>query len=104
MSDQQRRQQRYDRRIEVQVAIAGGEPRSAFTRNMSLGGLYVESADRPTLGSRATVKFRVPTQKDAIEVGATVRWLDGSGFGVQFDGLRAKDVYALGKFFEQPES
>jgi PilZ domain len=102
VSDHQRRQQRYERRIEVSVSVAGGEAKTAFTRNMSLGGLYLESADRPALGARAQLKFRIPTQKDVIEVGATVRWIDDSGFGVQFDGLRAKDVYALGKFYEQP--
>ncbi len=48
------------------------------------------------------VKFRVPTQKDMIDVGAVVRWTDDQGFGVQFDGLRARDVWALGKFFESP--
>jgi len=104
VGENQRKQTRYDRKIEVSVALGGGEAKTAFTRNMSLGGLYLESADRPALGSRAQLKFRIPTQKDPIDVGGTVRWVDGAGFGVQFDGLRARDVYALGKYFEQPET
>jgi hypothetical protein len=103
VGENQRRQTRYDRKIEVNVALGGGEGKVAFSRNISLGGIYLESADRPALGSRAQLKFRIPTQKDAIEVGGTVRWVDSAGFGVQFDGLRARDVYALGKYFEQPQ-
>jgi hypothetical protein len=101
MSENQRKQQRFDRRLEIEVAI--GERRaSTFTRNLSLGGVFVESAERPPFGTRVQLKFKVPTQKEMIDVGGVIRWHDGSGFGVQFDGLRARDVWALGKFFEQP--
>jgi hypothetical protein len=82
----------------------GAETRTAATRNMSLGGLYVETDAKVALGSRVTMRFKVPTQKEPIEVGATVRWTDNTGFGVQFDGLRARDVWALGKYFEQQVS
>jgi hypothetical protein len=101
MSENLRRQQRYDRRIEIEVAM--GETRTpTFTRNMSLGGVFVESNEHPPFGTRVTLKFKVPTQKEPIEASGVIRWHDGSGFGVQFDGLRARDVWALGKFFEQP--
>jgi hypothetical protein len=102
VGDNQRKQQRYDRRLEVEVVI-DGVARTSVTRNISLGGLYLESDTKIPLGVRAQLRFRIPTQKDDIAVGGTVRWTDGTGFGVQFDGLRARDVYALGKFFEQPE-
>ena len=101
MGENQRRQQRYDRRVPVDVVI-DGVAWSSFTRNMSLGGVYVESDSKIPLGVRAQLRFRIPTQKEEIAVGGTVRWIDGTGFGVQFDGLRARDVYALGKYFEQP--
>jgi hypothetical protein len=53
------------------------------------------------------MKFRVPTQAETIEVAGQVRWLETEegrlrGIGVRFDGLRARDVWALNKFFEQP--
>jgi hypothetical protein len=35
-----------------------------------------------------------------IEVGATVRWGDAKGVGLQFDGLRARDVWALNEYFK----
>ncbi len=101
MSENQRRQQRYDRRLEIEV-IRDDAHETTFTRNVSLGGVFVESAERPPFGTRVKLKFKVPTQKEPIDVGGVIRWHDGSGFGVQFDGLRARDVWALGKFFEQP--
>ena len=56
-----------------------------------------EAAD----GSRVTITFNVPTMEEAIEVTATVRWSDDKATGIQFDGLRARDVWALNKYFEQ---
>jgi hypothetical protein len=38
---------------------------------------------------------------DAIDVGGTVRWSNAEGVGVQFDGLRARDVWALNEYFKQ---
>jgi len=43
----------------------------------------------------------VPTADQAIEVGTTVRWTEGTGIGLQFDGLRARDVWALNEFFKR---
>jgi hypothetical protein len=53
------------------------------------------------MGVPCKIKFKVPTQAEAIECEAIVRWSTEQGIGVQFEGLRAKEVYALGKFFEQ---
>lgn len=101
MPENKRSQQRYDRRLEIEIALADRKI-AAHTKNISLGGVLIESVERPTLGSRVQLRFRVPTQKEVIEVGGAVRWSDAQGFGVQFDGLRARDVWALGKYFEQP--
>lgn len=101
MAENKRTQQRYDRRLEIEISL-GDRRVVAHTKNISLGGVLVESDDRPAFGTRVQLRFRVPTQKEVIEVGGAVRWADASGFGVQFDGLRARDVWALGKYFEQP--
>jgi len=95
-----RKQQRFDRHIEIEYAV-GETWKTGHSRNMSVGGMYIEAAERLPLGTKVKLRFRVPTQKDLIEVGAQVRWSESTGFGVQFDGLRARDVWALGKFFEQ---
>jgi hypothetical protein len=101
--DQRRSSKRYDIAVDAEVTI--GEVRHTATmRNVSLGGLYLNSAERPAMGTRVSLRFSVPTQKEPIEVISIVRWTDMLGFGVQFDGLRARDVWALSKWFEQLSS
>jgi len=101
---------RSDRRYERSVAIDiryEGQSFSAHTRNISLGGVFI-SCDRPLpFGARVSLSFRVPTQTEPITVEGQVRWAemeDGHvrGIGIRFEGLRARDVWALNKFFEQP--
>lgn len=53
------------------------------------------------MGQRVKIAFHVPAMADAIEVGGTVRWSNSDGVGIQFDGLRARDVWALNEYFKQ---
>jgi uncharacterized protein (TIGR02266 family) len=101
---------RSDRRYERRVAISlkhEGETFSAFTRNISLGGVFIDCDRSLPFGARVALDFRIPTQGEAVLVDGQVRWLemeDGHvrGIGIRFEGLRARDVWALNKFFEQP--
>jgi hypothetical protein len=81
--------------------VVDGSPRACTVLNLSLGGALVSLGARVAMGKRVQITFSVPTQENAIEVGATVRWSDDQATGLQFDGLRARDVWALNKFFEQ---
>ena len=72
--------------------------------NLSLGGALVESGKKIPMGARVHIVFTIPTIEEAIDIGATVRWADNAGTGIQFDGLRARDVWGLNKFFEQLQS
>lgn len=109
--DNRRKSQRHDRRLAIEYAFllaGGGEPtdedwRWSVTRNLSLGGVFIEAEERPPYGSRVKVRFQLPNQEAPIEIGAAVRWTESGGFGVQFDGLRARDVWSLGKFLDQPQ-
>ena len=72
--------------------------------NLSLGGALVSTGTKFAMGQRVTIAFTIPTLDIPIEVGATVRWSDEKATGLQFDGLRARDVWALNKYFEQLSS
>jgi hypothetical protein len=95
-----RSSQRHDVDLEVEVTIEG-ETHRAVARSLSLGGAFIESTLRPAFDQRVQLRFRMPDRGVPIEATATVRWSDGNGFGVQFDGLRAHTVWSLGKYFEQ---
>ena len=78
-----------------------GKPESCTIVNISLGGALVVAGTKLSMGQRVTINFHIPTVEEAIDVGSTVRWSDDKGVGLQFDGLRARDVWALNKYFEQ---
>jgi len=83
-----------------------GRKEQGITRNISLGGMYLEISSTVLLDATVQVRFRVPTQSEPIEVTGSVRWIEPSstagpsGVGVRFHGLRARDVWALNRYFQ----
>jgi uncharacterized protein (TIGR02266 family) len=96
---------RYDRQLEIEVLFEGKKQISQ-TRNISLGGLYIESAAPLPIGTTVQLRFQLPTQPEPVEVAGDVRWVvksgagDHSGIGIRFQGLRARDVWALNRYFQ----
>lgn len=106
MSDHFRRTDpRYARRLDVEL-IVGERVYTATTGNISLGGLFVETSETLALQSRLQIRFRIPTQAEPIEVTGEVRWVEAgsaeqpAGMGIRFQGLRAREVWALNRFFQ----
>jgi uncharacterized protein (TIGR02266 family) len=96
---------RYERQLEVEV-LYEGKKQISRTRNLSLGGLYLESATALAIGTTVQLRFQLPTQPEPVEVAGDVRWVDKkgpgdmTGVGIRFQGLRARDVWALNRFFQ----
>ncbi len=106
MSDNFRRTDpRYARRLDVEV-IAGEEKRTATTRNISLGGLFIETDQPYPLQTHLQIRFKIPTHPETIEVSGEVRWVEPGdadqpcGMGIRFQGLRAREVWALNRYFQ----
>jgi Tfp pilus assembly protein PilZ len=91
---------RHDVSLAAQLTIDGilGD---CTVLNLSLGGALIGSQTRHAMGQRVHISFKVPTIDEPIAVSATVRWIDRTGIGLQFDGLRARDVWALNEYFKQ---
>jgi uncharacterized protein (TIGR02266 family) len=95
---------RYERQLDVEV-LSDGKKQTSRTVNISLGGLFLESAAALELGDAVQLRFQLPTQPEPVEVSGDVRWVvkkDGgaTGIGIRFQGLRARDVWALNQFFQ----
>ena len=103
MADNRRTSTRHDVSLTGSL-IVNGEGRAVEVVNLSLGGALVSAGAKYSMGQRVNVSFTIPTLETPIEVGATVRWSDDKATGLQFDGLRARDVWALNKYFEQLSS
>ena len=102
MADDNRRSAtRHDVDLAGTLAVggAGATAEPCKIKNLSLGGALIESVKLP-MGERVHLTFRLPTLEDPVVTAAVVRWASAGGIGVQFDGLRARDVWALGKYFE----
>lgn len=80
-----------------------GSSYEATILNLSLGGAQVASdGPKHAMGQRVTVSFKVPSQQHNVEINSTVRWADNNGgVGLQFDGMRAQDVWALNEYFKR---
>jgi c-di-GMP-binding flagellar brake protein YcgR len=95
---------RYDRQLSVEI-VCGGESHTGLSVNVSLGGMFVECPRALPIGAEINLRFKVPTQPELIEVGGDVRWFvrrtegEKVGLGVRFQGLRAREVWALNRFF-----
>ena len=100
MAENRRSATRHDVSLAGQIVI-NGEPRPITVTNLSLGGASIAAGAKLAMGLRVQVSFAIPTATDSIDVMATVRWSDAKATGLQFDGLRAREVWALNKYFEQ---
>ena len=98
MTDNRRTSTRYDVWIESKMTV-NGQASTVTMTNLSLGGALITG--KLTMGQRLQINFRVPTLETPIDIGATVRWADAKGIGIQFDGLRAQEVWALNEYFKQ---
>lgn len=100
MADNRRTSTRHAVSIAGKLAVEGAQ-RPCTLMNLSLGGALLTAGAKIPMGARVSISFNVPTMEESIEVTATVRWSDDKATGIQFDGLRARDVWALNKYFEQ---
>lgn len=102
VADNRRSATRHDVDLTATLAVggAGAPAEPCQIKNLSLGGALIDAPRKLPMGERVHVTFRLPTLEDPVATAAVVRWSNASGVGVQFEGLRARDVWALGKYFE----
>ncbi len=98
-STEKRTYARYEYRIPVEAAI-GDREISGLTVNLSLGGMLLQVAEPLPFGTRLRLRFRLPALDSDTEVYAAVRWVTKTAMGVQFESLRARDVWGLNRLFE----
>jgi len=65
-------------------------------RNVSLGGVFVAGPSL-TIGTRVVLVFGGTVLRE-IETSCVARWNTADGTGLQFDGLRAVETYAVQRF------
>ena len=76
---------------EVEI-VAGGEKLLAPTRDISIGGLFLQTTTIPPADTQVRLQFHLEPEKPPIEtVGRIAYIVPGRGAGVEFTELSAED-------------
>jgi type IV pilus assembly protein PilZ len=91
-----RRHQRCPIDVAVEFVIKGTTERvPGRAKDISLGGMYVETARLPAFGADVIVHATLPAQKAPLAIPAVVRWTRNGGMGLQFGLLGARETHAI---------
>ena len=79
----------------VVVEVASFESLLGHVADLSLGGMFVEGVTA-SCGASVVVHMRFTGPGDwTIALPGTVRWARSRGFGVQFDALGPREIFAI---------
>ena len=84
----------------VTCEVRGGEAITGLSRDISVGGIFIESQAEVTFGTEVTIVLRLPNTKADFRLPGTIRWMKEDGFGVQFGLLGARETHAISELFK----
>ncbi len=91
-------EQRKHHRVPIQIAVtcihSDGFAIEGSVKDISFGGMFVESETQPAFASTVTLVL-VGVVARELRLPGVVRWSDKSGFGVQFGLLGAYATHAI---------
>ncbi|HEY1696307.1 MAG TPA: PilZ domain-containing protein [Polyangiaceae bacterium] len=91
-----RRYQRAPIDVSVEFVAKGASERAkGQAKDISLGGMFIETATPPPFGADVVVHVTLPGQRTPFAMPAVVRWLGGGGMGLQFGLVGARETHAI---------
>ncbi|MCK9522994.1 MAG: PilZ domain-containing protein [Proteobacteria bacterium] len=94
---QNRQHARFDFVADVEVETETGT-HPGTTVNISQGGALLQTAAPCGFGEKLTLHIDLPGVKDTCQIPCIVRWSkEGDSLGVQFETLRAIEVWAINR-------
>ncbi len=98
-----------DKRVHSRVVVdtpVSCELRNAATfvgmaKDISIGGMFVESTRVVPFGTQITIVGRFPGAKADLRLAGIVRWAKPDGFGVQFGALGARETHAISELLKR---
>ena len=91
---QQRRYHRITFEADVIIHISG-ESQPATTVNLSQGGALLHTTSPLEFGQRLHLEIQLPMVNETSNIPGVVRWRRDSSVGVQFETLRAIEVWGI---------
>lgn len=83
-------------KLSVSFAPIGGDRVEGSCRDISLGGMFIETMEPIAYGAEVIVYLSLPGIHAETAVKSIVRWTQrGTGMGVQFGMMGARETHAL---------
>jgi len=75
----------------------------AFSRDISLGGMFIETTDLLPVGSALTVRFNLDPKQNVVTATAQVAYqIEKMGMGVLFTEIGQEECEAIRRYLENP--
>jgi hypothetical protein len=80
----------------VAFAVKGTrEEAPGVAKDISVGGMFIETASPPAFGTQVVVRLRLAPGSDEFKLPGVVRWTRAGGMGVQFGLLGARETHTI---------
>lgn len=86
--------------VDVTCEVSGGAPILGRSKDISVGGMFIDSETQVTFGTQVSIVLRLPNTKADVRLPGIIRWLKPGGFGVQFGLLGARETHAISELFK----
>jgi Tfp pilus assembly protein PilZ len=86
--------------VDITCEVKDGAPIHGRSRDISVGGMFIESEAQVTFGTEVSIVLRLPNTKADARLPGVIRWLNPGGFGVQFGLLGARETHAISELLK----
>ena len=85
----------------VSCEVRGGATFTGMAKDISIGGMFIESTEIVPFGTEVSIVGRFPGAKADLRLPGVVRWAKPMGFGVQFASMGARETYAISELLKR---
>ena len=86
-------------RAEIKIAVScervGEPPLDGVTKDLGIGGTFIETAELLPFGTHVVIVGRLPGTTTELRLPGIVRWQKADGIGVQFGALGPRETHAI---------
>ncbi len=86
---------------EVSCERRDAPPFTGMAKDISIGGMFIDSTEILPFGTEVTIVGRLPGTKAELRLPGVVRWAKPTGFGVQFGSLGARETHAISQLLKR---
>jgi type IV pilus assembly protein PilZ len=85
----------------VSCEVRDGATFAGLAKDISIGGMFVESTEVVPFGTEISIVARLAGTKADLRLPGIVRWTKPDGFGVQFGSLGARETHAISQLLKR---